>query len=70
MELPASVLEKILGKLVRNQRWTRVVALLTDAQERSQGTVTLGEGIDVTTYIQSNHSLSNPPSAPSTSSCC
>ena len=60
MELPVSVLEKILKKLVRNQRWTRVVALLTDAQERSDERVTLGEEIDVTTYIQSNHSLSNP----------
>ena len=60
VELPASVLERILMRLVSNHRWTRVVALLTDAQERSDDRVALGAAIDVTAYIESNHSLSNP----------
>ena len=60
VELPASVLERILRNLVSNHRWTRVVALLTDAQERSDERVALGAAIDVTAYIESNHSLSNP----------
>ena len=60
MQLPASVLERILRNLVSRERWTRVVALLTDAQDRSDERVALGAAIDVTAYIESNHSLSNP----------
>ena len=54
----------MLAKLVTRQRWTRVVALLREYQNH---VVTKGEEVpkwmqntDVSMYIESNHSLSNP----------